>query len=170
MQDNHLANRGWMNFTRDDNGLNQYTGWWSYNFIKHDDDIGDGWGAPQAANGVLMQDGWITAGFNALNQPIQIASQAYNGTGNWMWFGFDPLGRCVKRWVSSSGDRNTPIATFLYYDGWNLLQEGASGANAQRLYIHGARVDEVVKSFNYTTGQSAYHHYDARSGREWMTW
>jgi RHS repeat-associated protein len=162
MQDNHLAGRGWMNFTRDDNGLNQYTGWWPYNFIKYDDDIGGEWGAPHAANGVIMQDGWITAGFNALNQPIQISSHAYNGTANWMWFGFDPLGRCVKRWVSSSGVPTTSIATFYYYDGWNLLQEGASGANAQRLYIHGGRVDEIVKSFNYTTGQSAYHHYDAR--------
>jgi RHS repeat-associated protein len=162
MQDNHLASRGWMNFTRDDNGLNQYTGWWPYNFIKYDDDVGPPWGAPHAANGVIMQDGWISGGFNALNQPIQIASQAYNGTADWMWFGFDPLGRCVKRWVSSSGVPTTSIATFYYYDGWNLLQEGASGANAQRLYIHGGRVDEIVKSFNYTTGQSAYHHYDAR--------
>ena len=55
-----------------------------------------------------------------------------------------------------------PNATYYYYEGWNLLQEGASPASVQRLYIHGARVDEIVKSFNYTTGQSAWHHYDGR--------
>jgi RHS repeat-associated protein len=55
-------------------------------------------------------------------------------------------------------------ATYFYYDGWNLIQEGAgaSASNVQRLYIHGARVDEIVKSINYGTGQSAFHHYDAR--------
>jgi hypothetical protein len=38
-----------------------------------------------------------------------------------MWFGFDPLGRCVKRWVGPSGDPNTTTAaTYFYYDGSNL--------------------------------------------------
>jgi hypothetical protein len=31
-----------------------------------------GWGAPQAANGVLMEDGNILALYNALNQPMLI--------------------------------------------------------------------------------------------------
>jgi hypothetical protein len=109
------------------------------------------WGEPGKANGVLMQDGWITAGFNALNQPMKILSHVNLGTSNWMWFGFDPLGRCVKRWVSASVNSFPTGATFFYYDGWNLLQEGMSAGSAQRLYIHGARVDEIVKSVNYGT-------------------
>jgi RHS repeat-associated protein len=51
-------------------------------------------------------------------------------------------------------------ATYLYYDGWNLVQEGSSAANAGRLYVHGTRVDEIVASL--TLGAWNYHHYDAR--------
>ena len=40
--------------------------------VNYDDDVGGDWGAPGHANGVLMQDGNITAGFNALNQPMGI--------------------------------------------------------------------------------------------------
>jgi RHS repeat-associated protein len=51
-------------------------------------------------------------------------------------------------------------ATYLYYDGWSLVQEGSSAANAGRLYVHGNRVDEIVAS--QTGGVWNYHHYDAR--------
>ena len=57
-----------------------------------------------SGNGVLMQEGTITASYNALNQPIAIWSPAYSGTSNFMWFGYDPLGRCVKRWVSPASN------------------------------------------------------------------
>ena len=68
-------------------------------------------------------------------------------------FGYDPLGRCVKR-VSAT-------TTYLYYDGWNLIQEGANYASADRIYIHGTRVDEVVA--DQAAGSVwSYHHYDAR--------
>jgi YD repeat-containing protein len=71
----YIASRWqWMNFTRKDNGLNQYRAWWPYSWVNYDDDIGNGWGSPGLANGVIMQDGWITAGFNALNQPMYIWS------------------------------------------------------------------------------------------------
>jgi len=125
-------------------------------------------------NGVTMADGWITASYNALNQSVAIWSFAYSGTPNLMFFGFDPLGRCVKRWVASNSNSSAGAnpATYLYYDseslrkqgGWNLIQEGtgASAASAQRLYVHGGRVDEIVKSINVESGQSAFHHYDAR--------
>jgi RHS repeat-associated protein len=57
----------------------------------------------------------------------------------------------------------TNPATYFYYDGWNLLKESGNPWTADRLYIHGGRVDEIVKSINYTAGgQVAYHHYDAR--------
>ena len=89
-----------------------------------------------------MGDGWNVAGFNALNQPVQMTSFFYEGTGNWMWFGYDPLGRCVKRWVGP-GDGSAPNgATYLYYDGSNLIQEGPSATAVNRIYVHGGRVDE----------------------------
>jgi RHS repeat-associated protein len=166
--DNLVGTKGWLQFTRKDNGLNQYSGWWPYCFIKYDDDLGGGWGTPQHANGVLMQDGWITAGYNALNQPMLATSNSLSG--NWMFFGHDPLGRCVKRWVAplpSDGSLmpppNSNPATYFYYDGWNLIQEGPSSSIASRNYIHGARVDDIVKSITYGMGgQEAYQHYDAR--------
>jgi RHS repeat-associated protein len=77
-----------------------------------------------------------------------------------MWFGHDPLGRCVKRWTGPSGtSANNP--TYYYYDGWSLIQEGGSASNATRVYVHGARVDEIVAQI--TPGNSwRYFQYDAR--------
>ncbi len=160
-QGNYVASRGQMDFTKKDNGLNQYWAWWPYSSTNYDDDIG-GWGSPGHANGVLMVDGWITAGFNALNQPMYIWSPANNGTSNWMYFGYDPLGRCVKRWVGDSGDVYSNPATYFHYDGWNLLQEGNNAWGPSRVYVHGNRIDEVVWSYNTFTGEQAFHHYDAR--------
>src|SRR6266404_2003125 len=161
-QNNYVASRGQMSFTHKDNGLNQYRAWWPYSYTNYDDDIGGTWGAPGAANGVLMQDGWVTAGFNAVNQPMYITSPTYYGTSNWMYFGYDPLGRCVKRWVSDSGDVYSNPATYFHYDGWNLLQEGNNAWGPSRVYVHGNRMDEVVWSYNTFTGDQAFHHYDAR--------
>src|SRR5688572_25261036 len=79
---NHLGRWGWTWFLRRDNGLNQYLDWGVP--INHD------------ANGDTIYDGWITATYNAINQPVSISSPISNGT---MWFGYDPLGRCVKRWI-----------------------------------------------------------------------
>ena len=151
-----------MNFVRKDNGLNQYRAWWPYAYTSYDDDIGGTWGAPRAANGVLMQEGNITAGYNALNQPMMIQGPAQAGTSAWVWFGFDPLGRCVKRWLSDSGDVYSNPATYLHYDGWNLLQEGNNAWSPSRVYVHGNRVDEIVWSYDTFTGAEAFHQYDAR--------
>ena len=112
MGSTYVANRGSMNFVRKDNGLNQYRAWWPYAYTSYDDDIGGTWGAPRAANGVLMQDGYITAGYNALNQPMLIQGPGMPGRRNWMYFGPTPLGRCVKRWVSDSGDVHSNPATY----------------------------------------------------------
>jgi hypothetical protein len=137
---------GWQNFNLRDNGLNQYTGW-AWFGLTQDDQADGGQG-----NGVLVGDSYHFFGrYNALNQP------------DWMWgwgdvtrFGYDPLGRCVKR-AKDSG-----AVTYFYYDGWNLIQEGPSATSASRTYVHGGRVDEIVLSRNIATGQAAYHHYDAR--------
>jgi len=161
VRSNYLASRGWLDFTRKDNGLNQYSGWWNYSVTNYDADLGGVWGSPGHANGVLMQDGWITGSYNALNQPVSMWSPAFAGTANWMWFAHDPLGRCVKRWIGPSGTlANTP--TYYYYDGWSLIQEGGSATNATRVYVHGARVDEIVAQITPGNNWQRYFQYDAR--------
>ena len=154
---NFIASRGAMAFTRDDNGLNQY-GSWGGSPVQHDDDIGNGWGSPQHANGVLMQDGNVTAGYNALNQPMYINTP----TAGWVSFGYDPLGRCVKRWAGLAPEATTNPATYFYYDGWSLIQEGPSATAVDRVYLLGNRVDEIVADYSATTGQWLYHQFDAR--------
>ena len=69
----------------------------------------------------------------------------------------------MKRWIGADGSPTANPATYLYYEGWNLIQEGASATQMQRLYVHGARVDEIVASASYVTGQWYYHHYDGRT-------
>src|SRR5205809_5664769 len=139
-----------MTFTRKDNRLNQYRGWWNFSVTNYDDDIEGTWSSPQHANGVLMQDGNVTAGFNALNQPTMINSAA---TGNWMFFGYDPLGRCVKRWAGALYNGGVPPpnsgpATYFYYDGWSLIQEGSSSSAIERVYMLGNRMDDVVADYS----------------------
>jgi RHS repeat-associated protein len=158
---NNVASRNFgldqMTFARRDNGLNQYSSW-SPSIIYHDDNY-PGWSAP--GNGVMMAEGWVTASYNALNQPIAIWSPNMP-SGAFTWFGYDPLGRCVKRWVSDSGDVYSNPATYFHYDGWNLLQEGMNAWGPARVYVHGNRIDEIVWSYNTFMGDQAFHHYDAR--------
>ncbi len=156
-QNNYVASRGLTSFIRRDNGLNQYSSW-TPSVIYHDDNY-PGWSAP--GNGVTMAEGWVTASYNALNQPIAIWSPNMP-SGAFTWFGYDPLGRCVKRWVSDSGDIYSNPATYFHYDGWDLLQEGMNAWGPARVYVHGNRVDEIVWSYNTFTGDQAFHHYDAR--------
>ena len=166
MGSNYLASRGATTFTRDVNGLNQYSAW-TPSVINHDDDL-EGWGVGGRANGVVMQEGWITGSYNALNQPVGVTTSAWNGSGNWMWFGYDPLGRCVKRWVGPHAGippnqlppANSHPATYYYYDGWNLIQEGLSGGTPDRVYVHGGRTDEIVAS--WADGDWSQHQYDAQ--------
>jgi RHS repeat-associated protein len=159
---NWVANRAQtMNFVVQDSKLNQYGFWNPYSIIRYDNNIPE-WGGPDHANGVLMQDGNITAGFNSLNQPIAAMSH-WTPPGLWVHFGYDPLGRPVKRWYGPDGTPppNSNPATYLYYDGWNLVQEGDGTGAVSRQYVHGNRVDEIVADRN-SANQWAYHHYDAR--------
>ncbi|HEV2841930.1 MAG TPA: RHS repeat-associated core domain-containing protein [Chthoniobacterales bacterium] len=151
-----VASRGPMNFTRRDNGLNQYQMWWPFSPLYYDDNWFSPWVPP--GNGVMMADGYITASYNALNQPVAMGSQGLGS--NFIWFWHDPLGRCVKRWLGNSNQVPTGPITYFYYDGWNLVQEGPNPSTADRLYVHGGRVDEVVAS--QIGGQWYNHHYDAR--------
>ena len=156
-QSNYVASRGLISFIGRDNGLNQYSSWTPS--VIYQDDNYPGWSAP--GNGVLMAEGWVTASYNALNQPIAIWSPNMPA-GGFTWFGYDPLGRCVKRWVGDSGDIYSNPATYFHYDAWNLLQEGNNAWGPARVYVHGNRVDEIVWSYNTFTGDQAFHHYDAR--------
>jgi RHS repeat-associated protein len=155
---NRVASRGPVSFTRRDNGLNQYLNW-TPSAIYYDDNLGPpNWVPP--GNGVMMAEGYITASFNALNQPMAIWSSAYGS--NFLWFGFDPLGRCVKRWTGTA--TGVPVGsnptTYYYYDGWNLVQEGVSASAVDRTYVHGGRVDEIVAS--RVSGVWYNHHYDGQ--------
>ena len=156
-----LASRGATNFTRDNNGLNQYASW-TPSAINYDDDMGGEWGSPGHANGVTMQEGWITASYNALNQPMGMWCRTYGS--NFLWFGYDPLGRCVKRWMGTATGYapNSNLATYYYYDGVDMIQEGSSALSAARIYVHGAGVDQIAASQVVSTGEWRYHHYDGQ--------
>jgi RHS repeat-associated protein len=174
---NFLANHGPMTFTRKDNKLNQYHTWGS-NPANYDDDIGSPWSNPalHQANAVIMQDGNVTAGFNALNQPIMINTASMGS--DWMFFGYDPLGRCVKRWKGAlvannpfpgiPGPWSNP-ATYFYYDGTSLIQEGPSASAISQVYMLGNHVDDIVADFAVTNNQWMYHHADPRGHSMMLT-
>ena len=167
----YIASRGsWMNFGLRNNGLNQYSSWendipWPNaghfgTAIFYDDN--SPW-TPWTAfpgNGVTMADGLRTASYNALNQPVAMIPFAWSS--NVLYFGYDPLGRCVKRWVGTSGAATSNPATYMYYDGWNLIEEGTGAGSTSRNYVHGARVDEIVKQLIQYNPAPRFFHYDAR--------
>jgi RHS repeat-associated protein len=155
---NVVAGRGTVTFSRRDNGLNQYSNWTPSIIYYDDNSPWAPWTSPPG-NGVMMAEGNLVASYNALNQPVAMIP---TGWSNAIYFGYDPLGRCVKRWVGSSGFAGSNPATYFYYDGWNLVQEDTGGAAAARIYVHGNRVDEIVADFNYAAPQWRFHHYDAR--------
>jgi hypothetical protein len=49
----------------------------------------------------------------------------------------------------------------MYYDGWDLIQEGPQSSIADRVYVHGARTDEVVAQITPSNNWIRYFHYDA---------
>jgi RHS repeat-associated protein len=151
---NWLANRGSIGFGRRDNGLNQYSYWSPVSNLTYDDTY---YGS--AGNGVLMQDGTITASYNALNQPTKISVPGYGS--DFLWFGYDPLGRCVKRWMGPANASAVSAPTYFVYDGWNRVEEGTSPWSPSRVYFHGARTDEVAASYDTASGVLGYHYYDA---------
>jgi RHS repeat-associated protein len=164
-QNNYVASRGLTSFVRRDNGLNQYSNW-TPSIIYHDDN--SPWPGYNAfpGNGVTMADGWLVASYNAVNQPVAMVPFGWSDA---VYFGYDPLGRCVKRWIGTSGDVYSNPATYFHYDGWNLLQEGNNAWGPARVYVHGNRVDEIVWSYNTFTGEQAFHHYDARGHATLLT-
>jgi RHS repeat-associated protein len=49
----------------------------------------------------------------------------------------------------------------MYYDGWDLIQDGPQSSIADRVYVHGARTDEVVAQITPANNWIRYFHYDA---------
>ncbi|MDQ6938690.1 MAG: RHS repeat-associated core domain-containing protein, partial [Verrucomicrobiota bacterium] len=150
---NILANRGSVTVTRRDNGLNEYLNWGGGR-ADYDDFYTPG------ANGVMIQNGLISSDFNALNQP------------NWVWsspmpyveaMGYDPLGRCVKRSSTGSLDPSANPATYFYYDGNDLIEEGSGATTPSKFYFHGGRIDELAASCDANGSGSSFrfYHYDA---------
>jgi RHS repeat-associated protein len=163
-----LATRGWLLFQRRDNGLNQYISLentypfghplhWGSGIFYDDNSPWAPW-TSFPGNGVTMADGWLVASYNALNQPVAMIPLGWSDA---IWFGYDPLGRCVKRWVGPSGSLGSNPATYFYYDGWNLIQEGSQSWNAERLYLHGDRADEMIAQITPGNGAMRYFHADA---------
>ena len=153
---NNISRLGWQPWTRRDNGLNQYLHWGGQPANYDAPAYGAG------SNGVLVQDNFFSADYNALKQARWMwAPNAGIPPGQVMCFGYDPLGRCVKRWVGAPEQPGQTAATYLYYNDWNLIEE-SDGSNLQRLYVHGARVDEISASLRVNVAWYA-HHYDART-------
>ncbi|MBS0660717.1 MAG: hypothetical protein JSR82_21060 [Verrucomicrobia bacterium] len=150
-------------FLRRDNGLNQI-GTWGPMLGAYDDMppfLPDPPAPPPPGNGVQRGDGAWAANFDALNRPFV----SWTPASGYLWLGYDPLGRCVKRWQGGDGNPALNPATYLYYDGWNLIQEGSGAGAAQKtqIYLHGARVDEIVARYHVPTGRWYTHHYDGRT-------
>jgi RHS repeat-associated protein len=69
-----------------------------------------------------------------------------------MDFAYDGRGRCVKRTLNGTN-------TFLYYDGWNLIDERNSSNTQLNAYVHGAMVDELLMKVD--GNGSIYYHQDS---------
>ena len=79
-----------------------------------------------------------------------------------MSFAYDPVGRCVKRTVNGT-------ASYLYYNGWNLIEEDNSAGAAQLLYVHGPATDELAAMWSASSNSWSWYHYDARGSVTHLT-
>lgn len=114
-----------------------------------------------------MAEGTFAASYNALNQPEWFWSGNVNG--GFMSFGYDPLGRCVKRWTGGAADPAANPATYFYYDGTSLIQEGSSASTISQVYMLGNHVDDIVADFAVANNQWTYHSADARGHGMFLT-
>jgi len=95
------------------------------------------------SNGDLTQlsspDSQLTCIYDAQNRLVlaSSASVAVN-------FVYDARNRCVRRWAYTLGNWEVLYDHYLYYDGWNLIEERDAAANQVARYIHGADVDEIL--------------------------
>jgi len=123
------------------NNLNQYTSV-STNALSY------------GANGNLTQlsttNSQLSLAYDSLNRLIsaQSASSAVQ-------FRYDARNRCVARTVNGTN-------TFLYYNGWHLIEERDASGNEIARYVHGAAVDEILTLTIQpsTLNQTVFYHHD----------
>lgn len=124
------------------NNLNQYTL------------VGTDVPAYDANGNTVLMRGW-TYTYDAQNR----LTSAHN-ISTTVAFAYDAKNRCVKRVVNG-------VATYLTYDGWNLIEErDASGAEQAR-YVHGAAVDEML--VRVTTSGAIYLQQDGLGSSSHLT-
>ncbi len=84
-------------------------------------------------------------------------------------FVYDGRNRCVKRntYTRSSGNWALSTEHFLYYDGWNLIEERDDSGNHLASYVNGPRIDEPLARL--TTNATYYYHGDALNSTVAMT-
>jgi len=68
----------------------------------------------------------------------------------------------VKRVVNGT-------ASYLYYDGWSLIEEDNSAGTAQLLYVYGPATDELAAMWNASSSSWSWYHYDARGSVTHLT-
>lgn len=121
------------------NNLNQYTG--------------AGGDSPQYdANGNLSAQGDWSYTYDAQNRLVSATQAGWSFT-----FDYDARNRCVLR--TSHLIHHPYVAKNYYYDGWNLIEEHASWNFLEKRYVHGARIDELVRRTD--ANGVLYYHQDA---------
>jgi RHS repeat-associated protein len=99
------------------------------------------------ANGNLATQGDATYVCDAQNRLISAVKGA-----NEVTFAYDPMNRCVKRIING-------IATFRYFDGWNLIDERNDSDVQIARYVNGTQIDEILS--RTTADGPKYYHYDS---------
>ena len=99
----------------------------------------------------------ITASYDAQNR-LLTATRGSGGGADTMEVVYDPWNRPIYRVIN--GQR-----LFYVWDGWNLVGEstdaGYQVGEFERVYVHGAAVDEILTSQQGYGGPRRYHHHDA---------
>ena len=129
------------------NGLNQQwvAHYWSWIYYDNNTD----YQSPVKGNGCITSFAGLGFAYNALNQ----MTEGHYGSTHYA-FAYDPLGRLVRRTVNGQ-------STYFFWDDWSLIQEGPANSHA-KIYVHGARTDEILARYDYTIPAWHFLHYDAR--------
>jgi RHS repeat-associated protein len=81
-------------------------------------------------------------------------------------YSYDPMNRRKRTVVTNGGSDNEPLlngTTDLYYDGWQVLEEGDGTASLTQQYVYGIYIDEpLILNRNLDNGSSAIDPTDQR--------
>jgi len=98
--------------------------------------------------------GW-TYTYDAKNHLLTAAN-----TSNSAQMSYDPVDQCATRTINGA-------IHYLFYDGWNLVEERDSGGNLTATYIHGMAPDEMIAMINSTS--IVYYHQNALGNTTGLT-